>query len=221
MSRKPYLVGIVGGSGSGKTSFLRDLLARLPDSECAVISQDNYYRPIHEQERDANGHPNFDLPTSIHFEHFLDDLKKLTHGEPISKYEYTFNHRERQGRLMTVEPAPLLIVEGLFLFHFAQVRDMLDLRVFIEADLAICKSRRVKRDATERGYDMVHVEYQWEQHVLPSYEKYILPGREHAHLVVTNQDDYVDGLDRVANHVLENLENLRRDPPPTPEARRD
>src|SRR5688572_16553033 len=205
MSRKPYLVGIVGGSGSGKTSFLNDLLARLPAAKCAVLSQDNYYRPIHEQERDANGQPNFDLPSSIHLEHFHDDLQKLTRGQSISKIEYTFNHRERQGRLITVEPAEVLILEGLFLFHFAQIRDLLDLRVFIEADLAVCKTRRLKRDANERGYEMLHVEYQWEQHVLPAYEKYILPGREHAHLVVANHEDYANGLERVAEHVLASL----------------
>src|SRR5205809_972789 len=129
MSRKPYLIGIVGGSGSGKTSFLRDLLARLPSEQCAVLSQDNYYRPIQEQERDANGRPNFDLPTSIHIEHFYDDLQKLARREPITKTEYTFNHRERQGRLISVEPANILVVEGLFLFHFEHVREMLDLRV--------------------------------------------------------------------------------------------
>src|SRR6266498_3598140 len=132
MSRKPYLIGIVGGSGSGKTSFLRDLLRRLPEKKCAVVSQDNYYRPIHEQERDANGRPNFDLPSSIHLDRFHDDLCKLLRGETITKTEYTFNHRDRQGRLITVAPAEVLILEGLFLFHFQKIRGLLDLRLFIE-----------------------------------------------------------------------------------------
>jgi uridine kinase len=102
VARKPYLVGIVGGSGSGKTSFLRDLLARLPEKACAVVSQDNYYRPIHEQERDGNGQPNFDLPTAFHLDHFHDDLSRLMRGEAIVRTEYTFNHRERTGRPITV-----------------------------------------------------------------------------------------------------------------------
>jgi uridine kinase len=208
MSRKPYLIGIVGGSGSGKTSFLRDLLARLSEKQCAVISQDNYYRPIHEQERDANGQPNFDLPTSIHVEHFHADVQKLTRGEAITKTEYTFNHRERQGRAITVEPAEVLILEGLFLFHYEQISKMLDLRVFIDADLAICKARRLERDAHERGYAAAHVEYQWREHVLPAYEKYIVPYREQAHLVVANHADYDAGIVTVTNLVLQKLASL-------------
>jgi len=210
MSRKPFLIGIVGGSGSGKTSFLRDLLARLPEKRCAVVSQDNYYRPIHEQERDANGQPNFDLPTSIHVEHFHADLQKLIRGEAITKTEYTFNHRERQGRAIIVGPAEILILEGLFLFHFDQIRSMLDLRVFIDANLAICKSRRLERDARERGYAAEHVEYQWQEHVLPAYEKYILPYREQAHVVVMNHTEYEDGIATVTNLVLQKLASLPR-----------
>ncbi len=210
MIAKPYLIGIVGGSGSGKTSFLRDLLARIPEKQCAVVSQDNYYRPIHEQERDANGQPNFDLPTSIHLDHFCDDLNKLMRGETITKFEYTYNHRERQGRLISVEPAPIVILEGLFLFHFELIRATLDLRVFIDAHVEICKQRRVKRDGAERGYPPEHVEYQWTQHVLPAYERFILPYRDDAHIVVTNNSTYDTGLDAVVEHVLANTAEPKR-----------
>lgn len=202
MIAKPYLIGIVGGSGSGKTSFLRDLLARLPEKQCAVVSQDNYYRPIHEQERDASGQPNFDLPTSIQLDHFCDDVTNLLRGETITKIEYTYNHRERQGRHITVEPAPIVILEGLFLFHFERIRAQFDLRVFIDAHVEICKQRRLKRDAAERGYSPEHVEYQWTQHVLPAYERFILPYREDAHVVVANHVNYDAGLDVVVELVL-------------------
>src|SRR6266446_4362650 len=121
MSNKPYLIGIVGGSASGKTSFLRDLLVRLPKEKCAVVSQDNYYRTIDEQQRDAEGRPNFDLPTAIHRERFHDDLHKLLRGESITKTEYTFNHREKTGRLITIAPAEVILLEGLFLFHYEEI----------------------------------------------------------------------------------------------------
>ena len=81
MPRKPYLIGIVGGSASGKTSFLRDLLCSAAGASLAIVSQDNYYRAIHEQERDANGQPNFDLPTAIQRDRFHEDLCKLLNGE--------------------------------------------------------------------------------------------------------------------------------------------
>ncbi len=205
MSRKPYLVGIMGGSASGKTSLLRDLLAKLPVGACAVVSQDNYYRPIHEQERDANGQPNFDLPTSIDHVRFHDDLGKLLRGEAISKTEYTYNRRDRQGRLITIEPAPLVILEGLFLFHYDEIRTLCDLRVFVEAHKDVCKQRRLQRDMHERGYPADHVEYQWEQHVLPAYRQFILPYRDDAHIIVANHVNYAKGLEVVADHVLAKL----------------
>src|ERR1700686_3009276 len=133
MTRKPYPVGIVGGSASGKASFLRDLLARLPGDQCAVVSQDNYYRTIDEQARDAAGQPNFDLPTAIRRDHFVADLHKLLAGETVTRTEYTFNHRDKQGRLIVVQPAAVILLEGLFLFHFEEIRGLLDLRVFIDA----------------------------------------------------------------------------------------
>jgi uridine kinase len=209
MSKTPYLVGIVGSSASGKTSFLRDLLGQLPAKTCAVVSQDNYYRPIDEQQRDVNGFPNFDLPTAIHRDRFFDDMCRLVRGEAITKTEYTFNHRERQGALITIEPAEMLIMEGLFVFHYEEIRALLDLRVFIDAREELCKERRLERDVHERGYPPEHTAYQWEHHVIPAYRQFILPYREEAHFVVANHVDYAEGLEVVAHHVRAKLAEPR------------
>lgn len=208
---KPYLVGIVGGSGSGKTSFLRDLLARLPQEKCAVVSLDNYYRPIGEQQLDANGRPNFDLPTAIHRDHFHDDLCKLLAGESVTRTEYTFNHREKQGRLVTIEPAAVILLEGLFLFHYEEIHALIDLRVFLDAREELCKQRRLQRDLSERGYPHEHVEYQWDNHVLPAYRSFILPHRDEAHVLVANHDGYEAGLEVVTHQVLMRIEATQRE----------
>ncbi|MBI1830479.1 MAG: uridine-cytidine kinase [Planctomycetes bacterium] len=200
---KPYLVGIVGGSASGKTSFLDDLVRLLPVRHCAVLSQDNYYRPKEEQERDAQGQPNFDLPGAIQAGRLLRDLHCLLAGETIAKTEYTFNQRDRRGRLIIVDPAPVILLEGLFLFHFAEIRALFDLRVFIDAAEDVCKQRRLQRDAVERGYLSEHVEYQWENHVLPAYRQFVLPYREQAHVVVANHESYEKGLDVVMQYLRE------------------
>ena len=199
--RKPYVVGIVGGSASGKTSFLRQLFATLPTGMCSVISQDNYYRALDEQQRDPHGQPNFDLPSAIHRDRFYEDLCALVRGEPISRVEYTFNHRERQGNLITIHSAAVILLEGLFLFHYDEIRTLLDLRIFIDAKEEICKQRRLQRDLQERGYLPEHIEYQWQHHVVPAYQQFILPYRDEAHLIVANHGNYEKGLEVVTHHI--------------------
>jgi uridine kinase len=199
MSRKPYLVGIVGGSASGKTSFLRELAARL--TPCAVVSQDNYYRPFEEQFRDAAGFANFDLPTAIHRDRLADDLQRLLRGEAVIGAEYGFKHPEPPRKPLRIEPAPVILAEGLFLFHCAEIRALIDLRVFIDAHPDTCKQRRILRDEGERGSPPAHVEYVWENHVVPAYRQYVLPYRDQAHLIVSNEMTFEHGLAIVVQRV--------------------
>jgi uridine kinase len=199
MSGKPVLIGIGGGSASGKTSFLRDLAAQLPG--CSILSQDNYYHPMETQQRDSNGWFNFDLPGAIDRERFHADLRSLLRGESVTKTEYTFNQPRELAATITIHPAAVLIVEGLFLFHYSEIRTVLDLSVFLEADEAICKQRRIDRDQRERGYSAAEAIYQWENHVLPAYRQYVLPYRDQAHVIVANHTDYDVGLATVVQHV--------------------
>jgi uridine kinase len=201
MATNPYLVGIVGASASGKTSFLRDLIARLPTASRSVVSLDNYYHPIAMQQRDANGRANFDLPTALDWPRFHADLATLQRGEKIVHTEYTYNHRDKPGDPIIVAPADVLILEGLFLFHDDAIRAAIDLRVFIDADEEICRQRRLQRDQRERGYTFEHSAYCWEHHVLPAYRQFVLPYREEAHLVVANHTVYAEGLNALSRRL--------------------
>ncbi len=196
-----YLVGIVGASASGKTRFLRDLIERLPEKSRSVLSLDNYYHPIERQQGDANGRANFDLPTALDWPQFRTDLAALQRGDPVVRPEYTFNHRDKPSGSITVSPAPILILEGLFLFHDAEIRAALDMRVFIDADEEICRQRRLQRDVHERGYSAEHSAYCWENHVLPAYREFVLPHRDEAHLIVANNTDFAAGLDALSRHL--------------------
>lgn len=205
MKVKPYLVGIAGGSASGKTSFLMDLKNSLPPKTVSIITQDNYYLPIHEQQRDDKGEVNFDLPTSIDREKFHADLEHILNWEPLTIKEYTFNNDEKVPGLITIEPRPIIIMEGLFIFHFEEIRKALDLRVFIDVREHKMLERRIKRDFDERGYTEDSVRYQWENHVVPSYKKYLKPYRDDSHIVVTNNSHYTKGLDVITNHLRSKL----------------
>lgn len=194
MNHLPYILGITGGSASGKTLFLKHLLDALPKDQVCIISQDNYYRARNEQPIDQNGVHNFDLPSSIDSERYSHDIKMLRSGQSITVEEYTFNNPNLLPSSITYKPAPLIIVEGIFVFSFAEVSNLLDLKVFIDAKEVIKVKRRIARDRDERGYDLEDVLYRYEHHVLPTYEKYIEPLKHVADLIIPNNIGFEKGL---------------------------
>lgn len=200
-SNKPYIIGIAGGSASGKTSFLRKLQAKFPSNTVSIVSQDNYYRPKEEQQADEIGEINFDLPTSINNDNFYRDVTRLINGESIFHEEYTFNNPEAEPAMISIDPAPLIIVEGLFVFHYPEIRDLLDLRVYIDVREDLKLERRIKRDGTERGYDRQTVLYQWHNHVMPSFKKFLKPYRDDSHLIITNNITFDKGLEVLVDHL--------------------
>ncbi len=186
MANKSLLVGITGGSGTGKTYFLKKLEGMFSPEQLCVISQDNYYKDLEFQKVDENGIANFDLPTAIDFSQFAKDLNSLLKGDVVTKEEYVFNNPEVTPKLLTFKPTPIIIVEGIFVNTFEEVSSLLDLKVFIDSHDLIKIKRRIYRDHRERGYDLDDVLYRYENHVLPSYESYVKPQRALADLVVNN-----------------------------------
>ena len=201
MNWEPYIIGIAGGSASGKTSFLKDLKDKMPKGSVCIISQDNYYKPIEEQQTDENGEVNFDLPESIDRNHFYDDLKKLRQGDTIKIKEYTFNNKDKEPGHLLVKPAPVIVMEGLFIFHYEEIKKALDLRIYIDAHESVKLERRIKRDSQERGYPEKTVRYQWDNHVMPSYKKFLRPYRDDCHIIITNNSRYTKGLEVLTNHL--------------------
>lgn len=192
---KPFLIGITGGSGSGKTTFLNRIAASFDSSQICIISQDDYYKPREEQETDPMGIKNFDLPKSIDKKAFRKDIETLLSGQSITKIEYTFNNEKAKPRKLTFHPAPIIIVEGLFVFHFTKIAALLDLKVFLHAKENLKVIRRIKRDQTERNYPLDDVLYRYENHVLPTFEKYIKPYQEEADLIINNNKTLEGGLE--------------------------
>jgi uridine kinase len=192
---QPYIVGITGGSASGKTFFLHSLLSRFTKDEICLISQDNYYRPLHEQVRDPNGVVNFDLPESINFQLYARHITDLRHSRVVTMPEYTFNNPLLTPRLLTFQPSPIVVVEGIFVFHFPEIADLLDLKVFIDAKEHIKLKRRIIRDQEERNLTLEDVLYQYEMHVVPTFEKYIQPHKEDADIIINNNAHFTKGLD--------------------------
>ena len=191
---KPFLIGVCGGSGSGKTSFIRQLKQDFNSSQLCIISQDDYYKPREEQKVDDKGVTNFDLPKSIDKKAFHKDLLKLIAGETVKRTEYTFNNEQRSPKTLVFESAPIILVEGIFVFHFKKVRALLDLKVFLHAKENLKVIRRIKRDREERNYPLEDVLYRYENHVLPTFERYIEPYREEADIIINNNEHFKAGL---------------------------
>jgi len=169
------IVGICGGSGSGKTTLLDKLSEYYAYLNPSVFSMDNYYKPIEEQAIDKNGKVNFDLPTALEERRLVDDLYRLLQGEEIMVKEYHFNAPPDLDTTIIIKPSKLIIVEGLFLFHYEKVRCILDYSIFMSVSPEEQLDRRIKRDQENRGYSKEEILYQWEHHVMPCYHNYLLP----------------------------------------------
>lgn len=202
---KPYFVGISGGSASGKTFFLRQLVERLEGADLCLISLDEYYKPRTQQVVDANGITNFDLPEAIDHAALYADLLKLMNGEAVLKKEYTFNNPDIVPRIFEYRPSRIVVLEGIFLFHYEKIRDLLDLKIYLQSKREIKNQRRLQRDVVERGYDETHVRYTQTAHVDVAYREFIKPYRSHADLVINNNENGFDKGIKVLIHHLQSL----------------
>ena len=195
VNKKPFIIGITGGSASGKTLFLTHLLRSFNSRQICLISQDNYYLPRDQQPKDENNVSNFDTPQSIDFDGYIKDINDLVKGIPVSREEYTFNNPGVKPKVLKFHPAPVIVVEGIFVFYHRELSDLLDLKIFIDAKDHIKLKRRIIRDKEERGYDLDDVLYRYERHVIPTFEKYILPYIHDSDLVIPNNQNFDKAVD--------------------------
>jgi len=192
--RTPYTIGITGGSGSGKTFFIKALADRFRPEDICLISQDHYYKPRETQVTDEEGVKNFDLPGAIDHEQLARDIIALKRGNKLQKTEYVFNNPAAKPVLLEFVPAPILIVEGLFVQYFPEVDKELDLKIFIEAKDHVKLTRRIRRDNEERGYDLEDVLYRYQHHVMPVYEALIDPLKHKSDIIIPNNHNFEHAL---------------------------
>lgn len=189
---KPIVVGVTGGSGSGKTLFIKQLVNELPGA--SLFSMDNYYRDIRQQEKDESGIEDFDRLESIDSKKFVEDLKKIVSGQSVIIQEYQYNNSSSNPKQILIESNPVILVEGIFTLYLKEIRELLDLKLYIEAPSYLMLKRRIMRDAEERGYDLHDVLYRYENHVSPSFDKYIAPSKKWADLIIPNHEDFTVAL---------------------------
>ena len=180
------IIGIAGGTGSGKTTVVQQIMNELPLTEVCVISQDSYYKETSALSFEDRVKINFDHPRSIDFELLSDHLKELRAGNVIEQPVYSFITHNRTGDTVITHPRKVIIVEGILILSDAKLRDLFDIKIFVHADSDERLIRRLKRDIAERGRDMNEVLDRYQTTLKPMHEQFIEPSKSYADIIIPN-----------------------------------
>ena len=177
------VIGIAGGSGSGKTTLMNNIVSRFSE-DITVLSHDSYYRRHDDMTYEERCQLNYDEPAALETELMVKHLDRLRNGEAIDCPVYDFTVHNRSDEVTRIEPSRIIIVEGILIFENEALRDLMDIRIFVDTDADIRLCRRVKRDVNKRGRSLESVLTQYQQTVKPMYEKYVEPSKKYAHILV-------------------------------------
>jgi len=198
------VIGICGASGSGKSTLAKELEARL-NKRCVYLKQDCYYKDHPHMSFEERVHINYDEPQAFEHELLLEDLNSLREGKPITAKNYDYAQHRRCDTDEKIEPADVVLIEGIHVFYDEAVRNMLDFKIYIQVDPDVCLLRRVKRDIRDRGRSIEGVYRQYLDTVKPMYEKYIRNYVEYADLIVANGGKNARIVDILAHYINSGL----------------
>lgn len=193
------IIGVAGGSGSGKTYFARALHERLGKKQSAIIYQDNYYIDQSAKFDHDGGSVNFDHPSSLDFDLLAEHLSQLKSGKSIEIPTYDFVTHSRQKETIPQAPQPVILVDGILLLSQPHVRKHFDLSVFVDTPESLRFERRLKRDVEERGRTPDGVKRQFEVQVKPMHDEFVQPSMEHAEHVISDLEGFDLLLDQLTN----------------------
>ena len=205
MMDKILVIGIAGGTGSGKTTLMKRLVERF-GNVVSVLSHDNYYRRLDHLPFEDRCKVNYDEPKALETDLMAFHLQQLRAGKAIDCPVYDFAQHNRSSETIHIEPRQVIIVEGILIFENEQLRDLMDIRIFVDTDADIRLCRRIKRDVNKRGRTMESVIEQYQTTVKPMHEKYVEPSKKYAHIVVPEGGKNVVALDMIMGRIRRHLE---------------
>src|SRR6056297_1916818 len=200
-----FIVGIAGGTGSGKTTVVKEVVRRLPENEVAVIPQDSYYRDNSHIPMEQRQEINFDHPSSIEFELLIDHIKQLKNAIPIHQPIYSYLTCTRSDESIPVEPKNVIIIEGILILQNPDLRNLMDIKVFVDADNDDRLMRVISRDLQERGRSVNTVLERYEKTVKPMHLQFIEPTKRYADIIVPQGGQNKVAVDILTSIIEKNL----------------
>ena len=205
MDNKILVIGIAGGTGSGKTTLMKNLIARFA-GDVTVLSHDNYYKRHDELPYEERCKLNYDEPAALETDLMARHLEALRRGESILCPVYDFAVHNRSDETVLIVPQRVIIVEGILIFENRQLRDLMDIKIFVDTDADVRLCRRIKRDVNKRGRTLESVLLQYQQTVKPMHEKYVEPSKRFADIVVPEGGKNTVALDMIMLTIQRHLE---------------
>ena len=199
------IIGIAGGTGSGKTTVVTKIIKELPSDEVCVISQDSYYKATDNLSYEERTKINFDHPRAIDFELIIKHLKKLKAGKTIDQPVYSFVTHNRTKDVVKTHPRKVVIVEGILIFNNEELRDLFDIKIFVHADTDERLIRRIRRDINERGRDINEVLSRYQDTLKPMHQQFIESTKEYADIIIPNNKFNTVGINVVKTIINEKL----------------
>ena len=199
------VIGIAGGSGSGKTTLTKKLMEKFGDN-ITVLSHDNYYKRHDELTYEERAQLNYDEPEALDTSLMVYQLDQLRHGQAIDCPVYDYPQHNRSNETIRINPERVILVEGIMIFASEELRNLMDIRIFVDTDADIRLCRRIKRDVTKRGRSLESVINQYKTTVKPMHEKHVEPSKKYADLVVPEGGKNVVALDMIEGRIRRHLE---------------
>ena len=198
------IIGIAGGTGSGKTTITRKIMQNF-GGEVSVVYHDNYYKEHHNMSYEERSKLNYDHPNAFDTELMISDLKKLKNGETVHSPTYDYTIHDRAQKTVTVKPAKVIIVEGILIFENKELCDLMDIKIFVDTDADVRILRRIVRDVRDRGRSLESVVNQYINTVKPMHEQFVEPSKRKADVIIPEGGHNQVALEMVMERVRAHL----------------
>ncbi len=205
---KPFVIGVAGGSGSGKTTVVNHIISTVGDNNLVLLQHDSYYRDMQHLDFEERTRQNYDHPSSLETELLVRHIQALQKGYSIDVPIYDFKNHVRAEKSSKYTPKPIILVDGILIFYEKELRDLMDIKIFVDTDDDLRLLRRLKRDLNERGRDVDSVLFQYEKFVRPMHLEFVEPSKRYADIMIPHGGENKAALEIVNAFISDKISGI-------------